>query len=197
MILDITSWWQGLEVFEKILWAIALLFSALFLLQTLFSFAGGGGDHDAIGSSDDFTHGDHGIGYQFFTIKNMIAFFTLFGWVGIAAYNGGIGKGFSIVLALAGGALMVVLMAILLRNVDRLKHSGTLQIKNALNQVGDVYLFIPAKRKGKGKVQIKIQGSLHELDAITDDTKDIATGSLIKVTGYIEESLLLVTANFS
>lgn len=198
MILDINSWWQGLVLFEKIFWVIALLFSALFIFQFIFSLAGGdGADHDAIGDADDYTLHDEGVGYQFFTIKNMIAFFTMFGWVGIAAYNGGIGKGLSLLLALIAGVLMVFLMVLLLKNVGKLKHSGTMQIKNALNQFGNVYLFIPAKRKGRGKIHVTVQGSLHELDAITDDATDIATGSMVKVTGYIEESTLLVTADFS
>ena len=199
MVLNISSWWQGLEVFEKTFWAIALLFSALFLLQAILSLFGGDGseDFDAVGDTDEFVDADHGIGYQFFTIKNMVAFFTLFGWTGIAAYNSGIGKGLSVILAIAAGCAMVLVMAFLLKNVGRLKESGTMQIKNALNQVGNVYLFIPAARKGKGKVHVRVQGSLHELDAITDDIADIATGSMIKVTGIIDEGVLLVTAKFS
>jgi hypothetical protein len=41
---------------------------------------------------------------------------------------------------------------------------------------------------------VSVQGSLHELNAITDDAADIATGSIIKVTGIVDEGLLLVTA---
>ena len=199
MLLNISSWWQGMEVFERILWAIALLFSLLFLLQTILSLFGGDGgeDYDAVGDTDEFVDSDHGIGYQFFTIKNMIAFFTLFGWTGIAAYNSGLGKGMSVILAIVAGCAMVLIMAFLLKNVGKLKESGTMQIKNALNQTGNVYLFIPAARKGKGKVHVKIQGSLHELDAITDDITDIATGSIIKVTGIIDEGILLVSSKFS
>lgn len=37
-LLDISSWWQGLAGFEKTFWAIAIIFSALFLLQTIYSF---------------------------------------------------------------------------------------------------------------------------------------------------------------
>jgi hypothetical protein len=196
MLLDISSWWQGMDLFEKILWVIAILFSALFLLQTLFSiFTGGDADgHDAEGHSDAAVGDDSGIGHEFFTIKNMIAFFTMFAWVGIAAYNSGLSKGVSVLLASGAGLTMVFLMVILLRNVGRLKYSGTMQIKNALNQVGNVYLFIPGQRRGTGKVHVRVQGSLHELDAITDDATDIATGSIIKVTGIIDEGLLLVTA---
>ena len=195
MILDITSWWQALQVFEKVLWAIAIIFSLLFLLQTVFSMIGGDGDvHDAVGNADVSIGDDDGVGYQFFTIKNMIAFFTMFGWIGIAAYNSGLSKTLSIGLALLGGALMVLIMVLLLKNISRLKHSGTLEMKNAINQVGETYLFIPESRTGIGKVHIRIQGSLHELQAMTDDKSAIATGKLIKVTDILSERILLVTA---
>lgn len=199
MLLDINTWWQGMDLFEKILWVIAILFSSLFLFQTVMSiFTGGDADGaDAIGDSDDFVGEDSGIGHQFFTIKNMIAFFTMFAWVGITAYNSGLSKGVSILLATGSGLAMVFVMIILLRNVNKLKQSGTMQIQNAMNQVGTVYLFIPGQRRGTGKVQLSIQGSLHELNAITDDVVDIATGSIVKVTGIIDEGLLLVTAKLN
>jgi len=195
MLLDINTWWLSMELFEKILWVIAILFSIFFLFQTIISMFGGDTDAtDAFGDADDYIGDDGGIGYQFFTIKNMVAFFTMFGWVGIAAYNSGLSKGISVLLGLGGGLVMVALMIILLRNVGRLRYSGTMRIENALNQVATVYLFIPARRKGKGKVHVQVQGSLHELDAITDDETDIATGSIVTVVGVVGESTLIVSA---
>ena len=196
-ILDISSWWQGLAGFEKIFWAIAIVFSALFLLQTIYSiFVGDTDDGSAVGSADEYIGDDAGIGHQFFTVKNLIAFFTMFGWVGIASYNGGLTKTVTVLLALGAGFAMVLIMVFLLRNVNKLRHSGTMQIKNALNQVCETYLFVPAKRNGIGKVHIRIQGSLHELDAITDDEIQIPTGKLVKVTGIVNEQILLVTASY-
>jgi hypothetical protein len=199
MLLDISSWWQGMDLFERILWVIAIVFSSFFLFQSVISmFSGGEVDaHEAVGDSDGSIGDDDGIGHQFFTIKNMVAFFTMFAWVGIAAYNSGLSKGISVLLGLGAGLTMVFLMVILLRNVGKLRYSGTMQIKNALNQVANVYLVIPAQRKGTGKIHVRVQGSLHELDAITDDTTDIATGSIVKVTGIIGEGLLLVTASIN
>ncbi|HEX7845673.1 MAG TPA: hypothetical protein VF476_07690, partial [Chitinophagaceae bacterium] len=81
--LDISSWWQALNSIEKIFWVVALLFSALFLIQLVLSFITGDGD-PSTGDADDYVGGDDGTGHQFFTIKNMIAFFTIFGWTGIA-----------------------------------------------------------------------------------------------------------------
>jgi len=195
MILDFSSWWQGLQVFEQLLWGIAILFSLLFLLQTVFSMVGGDGDvHDAVGNADVSVGDDDGVGYQFFTIKNMIAFFTMFGWIGLAAHSSGLSKPFSIGLGLLGGVVMVLIMVLLLRSIGKLKQSGTMQIKNAINQVGETYLFIPESRNGIGKVHIRIQGSLHELQAMTDDKSAIATGKLVKVTDILNERILLVTA---
>jgi hypothetical protein len=192
MLTDISTWWSALVPFEKILWGIAILFSFFFVLQFVLTLAGG--DNDSFGDADDYTTDDDGAGYQFFTVKNMIAFFTMFGWVGIAGYSGGLAKWLIIVIALLAGCLMVVVMAVLFRNVSRLKHSGTMEIKNAIDQVGQTYLFIPASRTGMGKVSVRVQGALRELHAMTDDDENIPTGKPIRVTGITNDSILLVTS---
>ena len=69
-----------------------------------------------------------------------------------------------------------------------------MEIKNAMDQVGETYLYIPAKRGGMGKVHVKVQGTLRELQALTDDVADIPTGKVIKVTGVLNNNILLVTA---
>ncbi|HEY6502496.1 MAG TPA: hypothetical protein VIZ28_00855 [Chitinophagaceae bacterium] len=196
ILLDISSWWQSMIFFEKIFWVIALLFSLLFLIQAILSFTSGNGDVSA-GDADDYIGDDDGIGYQFFTIKNLIAFFTVFGWTGIACIKGGMDKIPTIAIALVAGSLMVLIMAFLFRSMSKLKHSGTLQVKNAIGVIGETYLFIPAGRGGFGKVHVKVQGSLHELQAITDDEQQIATGKLVKVIDVINDSILLVTTKIS
>ncbi len=195
-LLDISSWWQALDGFEKILWSIALMFSLLFLLQTVLSFTGS--YHDLSGGDADASiGGDDGAGHQFFTIKNLIAFFTIFAWTTLACYKGNMNKGLSIGIGFVAGSLMVLMMGLLFKSMSKLKQSGTLQMKNAIGMIAETYLFIPAQRNGFGKIHIKVQGSLHELQAITDDTDLIPTGKLVKVTGVINDSVLLVTANIS
>lgn len=192
MLLSISTWWEHLATFEKILWAIALLFSTIYLFQSILSISGGDVDH-ASGDADGSVEHDDGMDYQFFTIKNMIAFFTMFGWVGIASHYGGLGKTATVLLAFAAGTIVVVLTVIILKNMSRLRHSGTMEIANAINLTGTTYLFIPANRGGTGKVHITVQGSLRELPAMTDDETEIATGKLIRVKNIINDSILLVT----
>src|SRR5690349_1494282 len=105
-LLDISTWWQNMAYFEKIFWVIAIVFSLLFLIQAIMSFAGGDSD-TAMGDADVSIDTDDGLGHQFFTIKNLIAFFTIFGWTGIAFIKGGMGQGITIAAALVAGVLMV------------------------------------------------------------------------------------------
>lgn len=196
ILLDISSWWQALNSMEKIFWGISLLFSALFLIQLVLSFIAGDGD-SSLGDADEYISGDEGTGHQFFTIKNLIAFFTIFGWTGIACLKGGMSKGMAIAIAVLAGSLVVIIMAFLFKSMSKLKQSGTLQIKNAVGLIAETYLFIPPKRGGFGKVHVKVQGSLHELQAITDDEEQIATGKLVKITAVINDAVLLVTSKLS
>jgi hypothetical protein len=138
---------------------------------------------------------DGDMGSQFFTVKNLIAFFTMFGWTGLAAYKGGLNNSLVIVIALAAGIAMVLIMYALMRNASKLKHSGTLDTQNAINKIGETYLRIPARRGGIGKIQVQVQGRLTELDAMTDDSDDISTGRPVQVVGTLNKHILLVTAH--
>lgn len=190
MFSDISNWWSNLHGFPLILWGIALLFSFLFLVQTVLSFF--------IGELDDagFMDGiDHDFGNEFFTVKNLIAFFTMFGWAGLAAYKSGLNNFVVVVVALLSGISIVFLMYLLMKKTDKLRNSGTLQMKNAINQIGETYLRIPASRSGLGKVHVQFQGRLAELDAMTDETEDIPTGKPVQVVNILNNQILLVSSN--
>jgi len=191
MFSEIFKWFFDLQGFELILWCIALLFSFLFIIQTIISFFIGGGDGDI----DEFGNDGHGDATQFFTVRNMIAFFTMFGWSGLTAYKSGISNAWVIVIAVTSGILMVAMLYFLMSRANRLRQNGTLQIKNAISQIGETYLRIPAQRGGIGKVQIQVQGRYAELEAMTDDAEDIATGRPIKVVNVLNERTLLVTSH--
>lgn len=192
-LLSISTWWQSLPGFDKIFWSIALLFSTLFVLQTIISFISGDGD-EAFGDADAATEADEGIGYGFLTIKNFIAFFTIFGWTGVALAASDTNRALTVGIALIAGSTVVLLMIFLMRSMSKLKASGTLQIKNAIGKTATVYLIIPGNRKGLGKVTIDLQGTLRELNALTDDVTDIPTGSFVKIIGVLDQNVLSVSA---
>lgn len=192
MILLASTWWAEMGTFERINWLIALPFSVLFLIQIVLTFIGGDADHiSADGDADASIDHDTGIDFQFLTLKNLIAFFTIFGWTGIVCVDAGLNTGLTVFLSTAAGTLMMTLMASIIYFMGKLTDSGTLDLNNAIGKTGSVYLTIPPKRSGLGKVQIQVQG-FQTLDAMTDADEEIKTGAIVKVVDVINSDLLLV-----
>lgn len=185
------EFFDGMSTLEQTYWGIALLGSAVFLIIFVLTFIGGG-DSDMDADASDFESDDGGVGFQFFTFKNVVAFFTIFGWTGITCIDNGLSTGLTLIISVIAGLLMMVLTSSLFFWVNKLSASGTLKIKNAIGVIGEVYLPIGAKRTKMGKVQIKVQGSLRELEAITDNEEELKTGTMVKVTEIVSAELLLV-----
>jgi membrane protein implicated in regulation of membrane protease activity len=190
---NLSEWWEALSLPLKFYWALAVPFTVFFVLQMLSSLAGG--DHHSHDSHFDHdASGDAGIPFQFLTLKNVVAFFTLFGWAGIAAIDSGVSAWFAFFVASVVGFLMMTVMATIFYVLAKATANGTMKFQNAVGVTGEVYLTIPASRGNIGKVQVKVQGSLRTLDAVTDDEKDIPTGTLIRVMKVANNNLLIVTA---
>ncbi|QEH42061.1 hypothetical protein [Chitinophaga sp. XS-30] len=191
-LLSITDWFGQLPVFEKVYWSIAIFFTLLFLVQNAMSLFGG--EHDgATGDVDEMLDADDGIGFQFFTIRNLFGFFTIFGWVGLAAIHAGQSNLVVVAISTIAGLAMMMLMAALFYYTGKLAYNGTLKMENAIASIATVYLPVPASRAGVGKVNLKVQGAFRELDAVTDDAEELRTGALVKVTQVLNNQLLLVT----
>ena len=145
----------------------------------------------ADGDSDVSVDSDTGIDFQFLTLKNLVAFFTIFGWAGIACLEGGLSIGKSVLYSSISGLLMMSVMASIVYFMGKLTDSGTLNMKNAIGKICSVYLPIPAKRSGLGKVQIKVQG-LQTLDAMTDYEEELKTGLVVEVVEILNNEILVV-----
>jgi hypothetical protein len=186
------DFFDGMSTLEQSYWYIALIGSAIFVVIFIMTFIGGG-DVDMEADMDASEAGDDGgVGFQFFTFKNVIAFFTIFGWTGIICIGAGFSTTSTIIISTIAGFIMMVLTTLLFFWIAKMAESGTLKIKNAIGVVGEVYLPIGANRSKMGKVQIKVQGSLRELEAITDDNEDLKTTTIIKVIEVVSSELLLV-----
>lgn len=195
MILTISNWWTDMNLVEQVFWGIAILFSFFFVIQTVLTFFGGDvDDMDVDGDADASIDTDGGIDFQFLSLKNLIAFFTIFGWTGIICLHSGFGPGFSALIATGAGLIMMVIMASIMYFMGKLVEDGTLKMKNAIGKTGSVYLPIPAKRGGMGKVQIQVQG-FQTLDAVTDNETDIPTGAIVEVVEILNNQILIVKLN--
>lgn len=186
------EWWISLDMFDKVVWVIALTTSLIFLIQTIMTFVGmesGGMDADFDG--DMTTHHDGGMPFELFTFRNFINFFFGFSWT-IIAFKKLIPN--TTLLVLVGavvGALLVAAMMYLIYLLLRLQQSGNMKIEDAVGKTAEVYLTIPGNRNGMGKIHVRIQGTLRELDAISA-SETFSSGSLVKVIGVVEDRILLV-----
>ncbi|HNP20050.1 MAG TPA: hypothetical protein PKL31_16545 [Fulvivirga sp.] len=193
MMTDISSWWESLQSLEQIYWGFAVPFTFFFIIQLVLTFFGGDIPDDS--SVDVDIETDDGIGFQFFTVKNLVAFFTIFAWTGIACLDSGLSNGLSIFISVIAGLMMMLIMGGMFYFMDKADSSGTLKMKNAIGMVGEVYLEIKATRGNIGQVQVKVQGTLRTLEAVTDDEQDLKAGSVVTVSALVNDNLLIVTKN--
>lgn len=184
--------WSEVGIFEQVFWVITIPATVIFLILLALTIFGSDADAGVDTDIDsDIADGDS-IPFQFLSLKNIVAFFAVFGWSGIGFVNAGLAAWLVILLAFICGLLMMVLMASLFYFMSKLAESGTLKMNNAVGKLGEVYLVIPGNRGGMGKVQLNVQGSLRTLDAITDDAENISTSSIIEVLAVIDDQILLV-----
>lgn len=179
-----------LNSFDKTYWIIAGIATVIFVFVLISTFIGA--DSGDIGDVDAEVSADTGAGFQFFTFKNLVAFFAIFGWSGIASIDAGNSQMVTIIISLICGLIMMTIMAAMFYYIGKLVSSGTLKMKNALNQIGEVYITVGAKRSKIGKVQLKVQGSLRELDALTDHETDLTQGNVVKVIEVTSNGILII-----
>ncbi len=212
---SIDEWWQVLSPAEHVFWIIALVSSLLFVTIFGLSILGLGADSDADVDVDVDTdvdldmdtdidvasdiHIEHVSGHDFsvdkefsaFSIRGIIAFFTFFGWTGVYMLSQGKGVGFSVLMGLLAGSASMFVVAYMIYQFALMEKSGTVNVMDALDSTGEVYLSIPQNLEGKGKIHIVVDGSLHEFDAETNGIS-IPTGSQVRVIDVREDDILLV-----
>ncbi|MEN8137810.1 MAG: hypothetical protein ABFR62_05195 [Bacteroidota bacterium] len=187
MILSLSDWYASMPLFERVYWYIAFPFTIVFIFQVILTLIGG--DVDDLDTDSDI---DGGVGFQFLTLKNFIAFLTVFSWTGIAGIHSNLGNFLTVVLSVVSGLIMMFIMAYIVYSMSKLTEDGTWKIRNAIYKTGIVYLTIPAKMEGVGKIQIDVQG-LKTLDAITNDSAELITGTIVTVVDVNDSDILIVS----
>ncbi len=210
----IIDWWNALTLASQIFYSVAIAATAVLLVQTVMMFIGMGEDADGMdGGADDLsdipadvdTDGvfESGIepetydaaGFEslrIFTVRGIVAFCVVFGWLGVAMEAAALPLGLTIPVSAAAGFAMMLALAFLFRAVMRLRSDGNTDNRNAVGTAGRVHLTVPASRKGEGKVHLMLQGAYVERNAVTDDEESIPTGSEIVVVGLSGNTDLVV-----
>ncbi len=89
------------------------------------------------------------------------------------------------------GIFFVAVFFFIIKQILKLSEDNSFKIENTINKTAEVYLTIPEAKSGKGKIQISVNGSFHELDAITNSSEKLVSGSTVKVVA-VDHNLVIV-----
>ena len=188
-IFNINQWWESLSSPHQVFWFIAIIFSVLFFIQFIFLIVGFDSDSSDIdhgGDAGDFEHE-----FSALSVRSIIAFFTFFGWTGVLALNNNLNVWVAVLAASITGLTAMFLVAYLMFKFAQLEQSGTLNLYNALDKPGEVYLTIPGQEAGVGKINLLLEGRIREMDAVTSGGV-LKTGTPVKVIGILDGNILKV-----
>ena len=211
--LMIIEWWNSLDLANKILWAVTLSASLVFVIQTVMTFLGAAGDSDFdintdadasapgdladgsvdVGGGPDAAETSHlGSGMNLLTFRNFINFLIGFGWTAILLEKSIPATGLRMLIAIVVGLILVVLVMLLFKWLTDMQQSGNINVyKSAVGCEGTVYLTIPGERAGEGKIQITISNAVREYAAVTDGPT-LKTGVRIRVVEVVSANTMLV-----
>ena len=186
---------ENLTQMERSFFYIALAGTVFFALQSLFTFLDLGdafesdGDYDADVDSELSFLGIS-VPFNLFSLRGIIAFIMMFGWMGFALSRTSLHPIFVFLLAFIAGFVMMVIIGGIYYAASRLKESGNVSLKSAIGKNGQVYLRIPEKQSGMGKVHIVLNGALKEFDALTEG-EALQSGETVQVTDILNDKLLV------
>ncbi len=184
------EFFDSMEPLLRTFWYIALPATLVFLIQSVMTFMGMD-SHDGVDAdfNSDLSHTD--APFQLFSLRNLINFLMGLGWGGICFYTTIENHLILTGVALLVGIIFVALFFFVIKQIQKLAEDNSFKIEETVNKTASVYLTIPAAKSGKGKIQISVRGSMHELDAVTEGEK-IETGAPVKVVRVEGSTLVFV-----
>jgi hypothetical protein len=131
-------------------------------------------------------------GLNLLSVRSIAAGVAFFGIVGLASAT--LGPVIAPVAAIAAGVTAMVGVAAIIKAFGRLERDATLSLVSAVGSTGSVYLSVPGRREGAGKVHVTVQGRLVECRAVTDEVA-LPTGTPVLVVDVDGADTLVVVRN--
>ena len=169
------------------LWC-AILGGTVLVLQLVAGFVGLEYGHAHDGHFDDGASE----GLNLLSVRSISAGIAFFGLVGLATAS--LGALIAPVAALAAGATAMVGVAAIVKAFGRLERDATLSLSSAVGNTGSVYLSIPGRREGVGKIHVTVQNRLVECRAVTDE-EALPTGTSVLVVDVDGSDTVVVVRN--
>ncbi|MCE5236409.1 MAG: hypothetical protein ABFC62_08355 [Clostridiaceae bacterium] len=215
------EWWDSLSAVQRVFAYFALPATLVLIIQSVLVLFGMGHDsadaghggvdvghahadfghahadvghaHGGLGHAHAHGHEDDGSdGFALFSIRGLVAFFSVGGWAGIVLDGAGAGLVLTVLASLAAGFAALYLVALLFRLTAKLQSSGNIELSNAVGKSAKVYIPIPGGERGTGKVTLTLQERFVECDALTRAPQGLKTGEFVRVTAVVNANTLVV-----
>lgn len=184
------DFFQNLDSLQQVFWYIAIPVSVIFIIQTIMTFLGADASDGLEADFDGDLDGGEAP-FQLFSLRNLINFLIGFSWTGVLLYDKFENKTVLLFIALLVGTGFVAFFFFLIKQILKLGEDNTFRIENTIGKIANVYLTIPEKKSGKGKVQVSVKGTTHELDAVTENNA-IPSGDIVRIIAVDTGNLLIV-----
>lgn len=175
----------------------AVVGGTLLVCQLLMLLIGFGGDHVDLHADHGDVGGDHGAfgGLGWFigllTFRSVVAGLAFFGLAGLTTAKWS--PAGSLIVSVGSGLVAVVLVGLMMRALYSLNSDGTVRIEGAVGRPGTVYLSVPGKGTGLGKVTLTLQDRTVEYQAVTFQG-ELPTGTKVVVTNVVGPDTVEVAA---
>jgi hypothetical protein len=126
-------------------------------------------------------------------LQSIAAAFAFFGLGGAAVLSSGAAVWSAVAVGAVAGVAGASGVAAMLRSMTAFESDGTLPIDAAIGALGQVYVSIPARQAGRGKVHVTVRDRLVEYEAVTNG-EALASGAPVLVTDVAGTDALVVCA---
>ena len=186
-----SDWWNNLQLVEQVLYCIAVPASLILIIQTVMMLLGLGEGGEGINPSDTS-------GLDLPDVDFDVSVDTDVSLDGADLSNHDISNPSDIsawaalILAAVLGFLAMLLVAKIIQWSSKLAQNGTFNMKNLLGESGTVYIPIPPKGTGMGKISISCGERFLEFDAMSEGEETLSTGAAVRVVDIVSGSTLVV-----
>jgi membrane protein implicated in regulation of membrane protease activity len=175
---------------ELIFLLSAALGGAFFIIMMILMLVGDvlGGVVDTAFDTD-FTM-DSDLSFELFSLQGLAAAIMMFGCVGMYTIKSTDTEVYAVIAGGVAAGVSMYAVSKMMQGISKLQVDGTMQIKDAIGERGQVYSRI--RPNESGEIQVVVNGTLRTLAAkAKDKTLLISTGSFIKVVDVIGSTLIV------
>ena len=159
----------------------------------------GNGIPDVLESSDLPSVADGGNPADFgslrlLTMQTVITFLTVFSWVTIICVSAGLPGVAGGLIGAVCGIVMMLVVARMVQMSRKLVENGAIVLRNAIGETASVYVPVPGRNDGTGKITMQLQGRFCEFDAVNSGDAPLPTGAQVLVVDVVGDTLVVEAA---